>query len=199
MGIFITVEGIDGCGKTTQVQMLCDTLKARGYNVFRTREPGGCKLSEQLRETLLDPKNADMTPVTEALLYAAARTQHVETVILPELNNNKIVVSDRYIDSSVAYQGYARGLGKDFVLGLNAYALSLCTPHITIFLDCDVELMRHEGADRLEINGDDFFTDVRRGFLELCETTPRICRIVATGSIEEIHTKIMAYVEKILE
>ena len=130
-GAFISLEGGDGSGKSTQLKLLTDYLTENGYDCVFTREPGGTKISEKIREIILDAANKEETDETEALLYAAARAQLVKEVIIPSVKNGKIVVCDRFIDSSVAYQGYARGLGKDFVDKINSYPIEYCMPDVT--------------------------------------------------------------------
>ena len=134
-GLMISFEGVDGCGKSTQIAYVEEYLREQGYDVLRTREPGGCAISEKIREIILDIRNDGMNLHTEALLYAAARAQLVEQVILPALHQGKIVLCDRFVDSSAAYQGEARGMGMETVLSYNAYAVEHCMPDHTFYLD----------------------------------------------------------------
>ncbi len=155
-GYFITLEGSDGCGKTTLALLLERKLRALGYSVLRTREPGGCPLSEKIRELLLSTASAGMKGMTEALLYAAARAQHVREVIAPALEAGKIVLCDRFVDSSIAYQGAGRKLGMDAIEALNAPAVGGCMPDLTIYLKVDTRLatrrrLEASPADRIEI------------------------------------------------
>ena len=133
--MFITFEGCEGVGKSTQLALLKDYLKRTGQDAVYVREPGSTVISEKIRAVVLDPENSAMTAETEALLYAAARAQLVSEVILPALAEGKTVICDRYVDSSVAYQGYARGLGVEFVTAINRFALENATPDITVFID----------------------------------------------------------------
>ena len=170
-GKFVTFEGCDGCGKTTQTQMLCAYLNERGVEYVFTREPGGGKISEAIREVILDGKNAEMTDECEALLYAAARVQHLADTVKPALEQGKIVLCDRYYDSSFAYQAEGRGLGEKFVASINAYAIEKFPPDVTIFIDLPPKeaFLRKHGADvndRMELAGEDFHNRVYRGFLK---------------------------------
>ncbi len=140
MGCFITFEGIEGCGKTTQIKLLEQHLTEKGFKVLLTREPGGCPIADQIRAILLDAANSAMTPSAELLLYAAARSQHVEEVIKPALADDCIVLCDRFTDATVAYQGYGRGLDLDSIGYLNQLATSGLKPQLTILLDCPVEV-----------------------------------------------------------
>ena len=160
-GKFITFEGCDGCGKSTQLKMLSDYLTKENIPHIFTREPGGGKISEAIREILLNGKNMEMTDACEALLYAAARVQHLSDRVQPALEEGKLVICDRYVDSSLAYQAYARGLGVEFIEQINGYALKHYTPDVTIFIDLTPEeaFLRKHGADendRLEKAGLDF-------------------------------------------
>lgn len=170
-GKFIAFEGCEGVGKSTQVAKFCEFLKEKGIPYILTREPGGCAISEDVRKIILDANNATLTDQTEVLLYAAARTQHISEVVLPNLEKGMMVVCDRYVFSSVAYQGYGRGL-LDFVLKANSHAMETCMPDVNIFLDLEPSLAfaRKGGADqtdRLETSGDEFFERVYAGYGEL--------------------------------
>ncbi len=165
--MFITFEGCEGVGKSTQLALLKDYLKRTGQDAVYVREPGSTVISEKIRAVVLDPENSAMTAETEALLYAAARAQLVSEVILPALAEGKTVICDRYVDSSVAYQGYARGLGVEFVTAINRFALENATPDITVFID-----LRPDGAfrsvsrdDRLERESAAFHDRVYQGFV----------------------------------
>lgn len=203
-GLFITFEGIDGCGKTTQIAYAAEYLRDKGLDVLQTREPGGCRISEQLRGVLLDTENTGMDPVTEALLYAAARRQHVEEVIAPARAQGRTVLSDRFLDSSLAYQGYGRGLGREVVLQMNEPAVQSCTPDATIFLDCLPAEARErsdtfDAPDRVESSTAAFFRRVREGFIELCDLYPeRIVRIDAADSVETTRQKVRQALDEIL-
>ncbi len=181
-GKFITFEGCDGCGKSTQLKMLSDYLTAQGIPHIFTREPGGGRISEQIREILLSGKNMEMTDECEALLYAAARVQHLHDRVEPALAEGKLVICDRYVDSSLAYQAFARKLGVDFVEKINAYALENYLPDLTIFIDLTPEaaFLRKHGADendRMELAGMAFHQRVYAGYKILAEENPK--RIVS--------------------
>ncbi len=192
-GIFITFEGIDGCGKSTQCELLKDHLRDNGKDFIFVREPGGTVIGERIREILLDKKNTGMNARTELLLFEAARAQITEEIIKPALEEGKIVLCDRFFDSSSAYQGSARGMGMDFVAGLNMAATGGLKPDITFFFDISVEEAaarrgkRGEASDRIELAGLRFQEDVRKGYLELVkESDGRIITIDASKGIEEI-------------
>lgn len=170
-GFFITFEGIDGCGKSTQTKFLKEKLENIGLDVVVTREPGGCPISEKIREILLDKENSSMNCYTEALLYAAARTQHVNEVIVPALEAGKIVICDRFIDSSIAYQGIAREIGVENIMDINRFALQNCMPDATIFLyynpeDSFKRMDSRTEHDRLESENGEFFKKVFSGFCQ---------------------------------
>lgn len=189
-GFFITLEGTDGVGKTTQIGLLKEFLEDRGYRVYVTREPGGTSISEKLREILLDKGNSEMTDVTEMMIYAASRAQLVAERIEPALHQGVIVICDRFVDSSVAYQGYGRDLG-DAVRVVNTYATNGLEPDITFFLDLDPKEGRarigKEVQDRLEQEKMDFFYRVYDGYQDLCRKYPeRMVQIDASRSVEEI-------------
>ena len=192
-GIFITFEGIDGCGKSTQCELLKDYLKESGKDFIFVREPGGTVIGERIREILLDKKNTQMTARTELLLFEAARAQITDEVIRPALEEGKTVICDRFFDSSSAYQGMARGMGMDFVAGLNMAATGGLEPDVTFFFDISAEEAlerrgkRGEASDRIELAGLRFQEDVRKGYLELAKNSDgRIVTIDATLGIEEI-------------
>ena len=196
-GIFITFEGIDGCGKSTQCEMLKDYLKDNGKDFIFVREPGGTVIGERIREILLDKKNTQMTARTELLLFEAARAQITDEVIKPALEEGKIVLCDRFFDSSSAYQGMARGMGMDFVAGLNMAATGGLKPDITFFFDISAEEAlerrgkRGEASDRIELAGLKFQEDVRQGYIELAKTSEgRVITIDATKGIEEIFEEV---------
>ncbi|MFW9842926.1 MAG: dTMP kinase [Candidatus Thorarchaeota archaeon] len=168
-GLFITFEGIDGCGKTTQARRLYNSLKRRGYPVLFIREPGGTPVSERIRRVLLNDAH-EITPLTELFLYEAARAQLAEAVILPELRKGTIVVCDRYYDSTTAYQGYGRGLDQRLIKMLNELASLRTPPDLTFIFDVDYETSmtrRKKKADRLERESRAFFNRIRRGFRKI--------------------------------
>ena len=193
-GLFITFEGGDGAGKSTQIDLLADHLRSRGCEVLLTREPGGTKISEKIRGVLLDPENREMAPVTEMMLYAAARAQLVAEVIKPALSEGKVVICDRFLDSSLAYQSYGRDLG-DAVLEVNQYAIDGCMPDVTIYLRVDPQTGRQRiqtrDQDRIESESERFHDRVHEGYEQLCLRYPdRITAIDAGGTIEEISQAI---------
>lgn len=203
-GIFITIEGPDGSGKTTQIKLLEEYLRKKGYDIIITREPGGTAISEAIRNIILDKSYTEMGYMTEALLYAAARAQHVSELIAPALKEGKAVISDRFVDSSVVYQGMARGLGVDRVYDINSYALQGIMPQLTIHLDipAKVGLERVKGRaalDRMELETTDFHESVAEGYRRIAARAPeRIKTIAATASIEDIHAEIVRYVDEVL-
>ncbi len=176
-GKFITFEGCDGCGKSTQLKMFSDYLTAQNIPHIFTREPGGGKISEQIRSILLSGKNMEMTDECEALLYAAARVQHLADRVEPALKEGKLVICDRYVDSSLAYQAFARGLGRDFVEKINAFALENYRPDVTVFIDLTPEdaFKRKRGADendRMELAGMAFHQRVYEGYKTVAKEQP---------------------------
>ena len=196
-GKFIAFEGCEGSGKSTQLKLLAEYLIGHGVDFILTREPGGSEISEQIRGIILNGKNTDMCDECEALLYAAARVQHLKQTVMPALEDGKLVICDRYIYSSLAYQGYARGLGVEFVESVNAYALEHCPADMTVFLDISPvdAFERKHGADendRMEQQGLDFHNRVYGGYLALAEKYPRICRIDCGGTKYETNAKITA-------
>ena len=201
-GYFITFEGGDGSGKSTQIALLRDWLVQAGYDVILTREPGGTRISEKIRELILDPDNQEMADMTEALLYAAARAQLVSQMIKPALEDGKVVICDRFVDSSIAYQAYGRGLG-DAVGVINTYAVDGCMPDLTVLLRLDPEKGSSRIADRehdrIEQAPDAFHRKVYEGYLELEKNYPdRIVGIDASGTIDEIAEEIQRRVRTVI-
>lgn len=195
-GKFITIEGTEGVGKSTQARLVGNYLERCGIPYIVTREPGGDEVAEKIRQIILDAKNSSMTYETEALLYAASRTQHCKTVIIPALEAGKIVICDRFFDSSIIYQGYGRQLGVDFVKKINDYAIKNCYPDLTILLDLPPEMgfKRKGGADksdRIETSGADFFKRVNDGYQKLKEDTDRIVSINPSGDKLDTNNKIL--------
>ena len=196
-GLFITFEGSDGSGKSTHIRLLSEKLRALGHTVLVTREPGGCTISEKIRELVLDRQYAEMTPVAEALLYAAARAQHVAQVIRPALERGEIVISDRYLDSSIAYQGYVRELGEDLVRAINAPAIDGLMPDITFFMAVTVRAAQGRIADRdldrLELAGLNFYERVGAAFERLArQSDGRMVTIeTSTDPKHVVHDRIM--------
>ncbi len=200
-GIFISFEGPDGSGKTTQIKLLSSYLEEKGYSVVMTREPGGTAISEKIRKIILDPENKEMDGMTEALLYAAARAQHVAQLIKPSLDEGKVVLTDRFMDSSIAYQGYGRHLG-DKIRTINEYAVAGTQPDLTFFLDISAEEgikraeHRHQ-LDRLEKESLDFHRTVYEGYMELAKIYhDRYVIINASRSIEEVFEDIKGRFEE---
>lgn len=197
-GKFITFEGCDGCGKSTQLKLLSAYLEQENVPHIFTREPGGGKISESIREILLNGKNAEMTDDCEALLYAAARMQHLADRVAPALAEGKLVVCDRYVDSSLAYQAYARGLGVEFISQINAQALKKYRPDVTIFIDLTPEaaFKRKHGADendRLEQAGMAFHERVYAGYKALAAQEPdRIVCVDGNKTPQEIFADVLA-------
>lgn len=173
--MFIAFEGGDGAGKSTQVQQLCEHLSAEGFAYTVTREPGGTGVGAEIRRLLLDPDTGDLDPRTEVLLYAADRAEHLNRVVRPALERGDIVITDRYVDSTYAYQGAGRALPLDEVKTLMGWATDELVPDLTVLLDADPEnaMGRFEGRDRIEAAGAEFHQRVRRGFLELAGTDPK--------------------------
>lgn len=186
--MFITLEGGEGSGKSTAIKTIVPRLEALGYKVVLTREPGGTPISEEIRNVILDKKNTAMDPMTEALLYAASRRQHVVEKIIPALKEGKIVLCDRYIDSSLAYQGGARGLGIDKVYAINQYATEGLLPDITIFFNLEpekglerIECNANREVNRLDVEKLSFHEKVYSSFQELIKRFPdRIVQIDAS-------------------
>ncbi len=204
-GIFISMEGPDGSGKTTQIELLKDFLKSKGYDeIIITREPGGTRISEAVREIILNKEYTEMSYTAEALLYASARAQLVSEVIKPALDAGKAVISDRFVDSSAVYQGIARGLGVDEIYRLNNFAIQGIMPDLTIHLDlpATIGISRKKNQaelDRMESETIDFHERVAQGYRDLADIAPdRIKTIDATLPINEIHEKIVSYISKLL-
>ncbi len=200
-GLFISIEGPDGSGKSTQISALKNYFEERGVDVLLTREPGGTPISEKIRVIILDKNNKEMDYMTEALLYAASRAQHVAQVIKPALTAGKIVICDRFIDSSIAYQGYGRGLG-DCVRVINEYAVRGCMPDVTFLLKVDPkvgkERINEDEQDRLEQEKLEFHQRVFAGYMDMEKRFDRIISIDACRSIDEISADIISYIEKII-
>lgn len=194
---FITIEGCEGSGKTTILKMLCADLEKNNIKYFSTREPGGSKISEQIRNVILNVENTKMDYMTEALLYAASRRQHLEEVVKPAIDNGAVVICDRYLDSSLAYQGYARGLGIEEVYAINMYATSGFLPELTIYIDIPVEVgleriaNNNRDVNRLDLEKISFHSKVREGYLKISEMySDRIVKIDGVGTPEEVYEKV---------
>lgn len=202
-GVFITFEGPDASGKSTQIDLLAEALRKRGLEPVITREPGGTPIGESIRKILLDPANRDMSAMTEMLLYAASRAQHVEQVIKPALEKGLVVISDRFTDSSVAYQGYGRGLGA-LVTDVNKEATGGLVPDITFLLmapeNAVDERRPGEEKDRIESEDSDFRERVSEGFLEIQRTEPyRVLEIDGSRPIDDIAAEIFDKTLEVLE
>lgn len=168
-GLFITLEGPDGCGKTSVTNLICEQLTKEGYEIVHTREPGGVGIAEAIRDVILDPKNTAMDARTEALLYAASRRQHLAEKVIPSLEAGKIVICERFIDSSLAYQGYGREIGFDQVLAINEFAINGLFPDLTLYLDVDEEvglarIKDRTFKDRLDVESLAFHHRVNEGY-----------------------------------
>ncbi|HOP75781.1 MAG TPA: dTMP kinase [Bacillota bacterium] len=204
-GYLITFEGLDGSGKSTQALKLKEALSRKGYSVVLTREPGGTPLAEEIRRVILTPTTEPLVPMAEILLYAASRAQHVENLIKPALAEGKIVISDRFIDSSIAYQGYGLGWDVEVVKAVNRMAVNGLMPDLTFFIDVSVEkaLERIKGrqhraeADRIESREMLFHRKVREGFIQLSKSDSRFVRVESEEhSIESIHRDIMEILQR---
>ena len=196
-GLFITFEGGDGCGKTTQIKLLDEYLRSKGYRTLLTREPGSKGLGVKLREILLN-YDGEVSPTCESFLFLADRAQHVDCIIKPALQEGVIVLCDRHTDSTVAYQGSGRGLDLEQIHRLNNIATSGLKPDLTIVLDVDVETSQKrvgDEKDRMESAGVEFFERVRQGFLEIAKQEPERVKVVdSTQTIQEIHEQILELV-----
>jgi dTMP kinase len=198
MGFFITFEGVEGCGKTTQIRKLSERLTIAGYRTLLTREPGGCPIADKIRSILLDADNQAMVPLTELLLYAAARAQHVAETIMPAITSGTIVLCDRFSDATLAYQHSGRGIDRATINSLNSLACQSVQPDLTILMDCDVAVglarakSRIEAAsgpreERFELETIAFHQRVRQGYLALAAADPaRFLTVSANGSVNEI-------------
>ncbi len=199
-GLFITFEGIDGCGKTTQINLLNDYLKNKNYNTILTLEPGGSDIGRELRKILLH-HDGFVDDTCELLLYLADRAQHTETVILDNIKKGNIVLCDRYTDSTLAYQGYARGGDIEKINFLNNIATKGIEPDITFLFDIDIKTAQTrigKDKDRLEKESSDFHNKVRNGYLDLAKKSKRIKVIDSTKTIDEIFEEVKRSIDKLL-
>lgn len=207
-GKFITFEGIDGSGKSTQLRLLADDLRFRGFNVLTTQEPGGTPLGRRLREAFLETEE-NIAPMAELLCYAADRAQHVEFLIKPSLMEGRIVISDRYADATVAYQGAGRGFSPRIIKQVIALATGGLKPDLTLFYDLPVELSRErtnsrdeagETRNRLDKENWEFYERVRHAYLEIIAKEPKRFRVIdASASVEEVHSKSLEVLTKYLK
>lgn len=203
-GIFITIEGGEGAGKTTLIERLAHTMQERGKSVVTTREPGGIPIAEQIRSVILDRNHTAMDARTEALLYAAARRQHLVEKVMPALEDGQMVICDRFVDSSLAYQGHARGLGMDEVWSINRFAVDGVMPQLTIYMDIDPEIgiariqsSRGREVNRLDLESLAFHKLVREGFQNLLEQFPeRIVRVDAGNAADVVLEEVILTIDR---
>jgi dTMP kinase len=206
LGYFITFEGVEGCGKTTQIKLLSEYLTERGMSTVLTREPGGCPIADKIRAILLDAENRALSPMAELMLYASARAQHVTEVISPALSDSKIVLCDRFCDATVAYQSFGRGIDRGVIDTLNFHALNGVSPDLTVLVDCDaaiglerarrrIEASSGPREERFELEALAFHQRVRDGYQQLAAAEPeRFLIINGSDSIETIFAAISSQV-----
>lgn len=205
-GVFITFEGGEGSGKTTIANMIKETLSQEGYNVILTREPGGVDIAEKIRDVIVDVKNTNMDRKTEALLYAASRRQHLVEKVIPALQLGCIVICDRYVDSSLVYQGIARGIGIDEVYEMNLFATDNKLPDRTIFFDVKPEIgLKRVHSDnqreinRLDLEKLDFHQKVYEGYLTICDKyKDRIVKVDAHKGVDEVYKQVLERIREVL-
>ena len=197
--MFITFEGADGCGKTTQIKLIDEYLRSKGYKTLLTREPGSKGLGEKIREILLNYEG-EVSSRCESFLFLSDRAQHVDCIIKPALQEGTIVLCDRHTDSTVAYQGYGRGLDIEEIKKLNAIATGGLKPDLTIVFDVDIETSQSrigKNKDRMESAGIEFFKKVREGFLEIAKEEPERVKVInSSDTIENIHKKVVELIGK---
>lgn len=207
MALFVTIEGPEGSGKTTIGKKIVERLIQEGYEVIYTREPGGIDIAEQIRNVILDVKNTNMDPRTEALLYAASRRQHLMEKIVPAIKDNKIIICDRFVDSSLAYQGHARHLGIDNVYEINKFAIDTLMPDLTLLFDIDpkiglerINANKLREVNRLDLEQLEFHTLVREGFLIIQSREPnRVKKVDASQSIENVFNDAYKLIEQAIK
>ena len=205
--LFIAFEGGEGAGKSTILDKIYDWMKDENIPCIKTREPGGIKISEQIRSVILDNNNTEMDERTEALLYVAARRQHLVEKIIPALNEGKVVLCDRFIDSSLAYQGYARGIGMDEILEINKFAIGEYMPNLSIFFDLDpgeglkrINKDKNREVNRLDNEKLDFHNKVREGYYKILEKDKdRIVKIDASKSIDKVYEDVKYIIRQWLD
>lgn len=205
-GVFITFEGGEGSGKTTIASLVKEQLEKEGYQVVLTREPGGVDIAEEIRNVILDVKNTNMDKKTEALLYAASRRQHLVEKVIPALNQGAVVICDRFIDSSLVYQGLARGIDIDEVYEMNLFATENILPQRTIFFDIQPELgmqriamNKDREVNRLDMEKMDFHHKVYQGYLQICDKySQRIVKVDASQSIENVFNQVIGKIREVL-
>lgn len=206
-GYFITLEGGEGSGKSSVIKLIVERLQKEGYKVLQTREPGGVKIAEEIRNIILDKANTSMDGKTEALLYAASRRQHLVEKVIPALDKGMIVISDRYIDSSLVYQGVARGIGIQEVYEMNLFAIDKILPNLTLILDIEPEIglqrinkNNQREVNRLDLESLSFHHKVRDGYRKLKDLYPERIEIVdASKSLEEVFENCYSLIEKTLK
>lgn len=200
--MFITFEGIDGCGKTTQAKLLAKWLEENGHSVVLTREPGGTEVAEKIRNVILTPTNEELNGIAEILLYASSRAQHVSNLIKPLLESGNIVISDRFYDSSIAFQGYGLGYDRNFIESVNKIAMQGITPDVVFVIDIDpIESERRsirKNKDRIELRDNNFHTRVREGFLEVASRSIKHYVINGNKSINEIQEEIRQVIGELI-
>ena len=203
-GLFLTIEGPDGSGKSTVSTILVERLSKMGIKVLHTREPGGIDIAEQIRKVILDPKNTAMDARTEALLYAASRRQHLVEKVLPAIKQKKLVLCERFVDSSLAYQGFARRIGEKDVLSINQFAIESHMPDLTIYLDINekkglARIENRAGKDRLDVESVKFHHEVVKGYKKIVEKNKKRIKIVnADQDIESVVNDCMKVITKYL-
>lgn len=202
-GLFITFEGGEGSGKSTVIQQVKQQLLNKQLDVFVTREPGGSRIGEDIRQILLNHENTNMDPLTESYLFAASRRQHLIECIVPKLDADVVVLCDRYVDSSIVYQGYARGIGVEQVAAINKVVIEDYLPQLTFFIDVSPEIalsriQTGRNQNRLDVESSQFHQKVYEGYMLLAAQTPRIKRIEGDQPIEQVVADIMKYINEYL-
>ncbi len=205
-GILITLEGGEGCGKSTQIKLLYDYLKRQGHAVFLTREPGGTKIGDAIRDVLLDNRNKGMSALCETLLYMASRAELIHQVIAPELKKGKIVLCDRWLDATVAYQGYAGGVDVEWIRSIGKTATQGIVPNLSLYLDLPVKAglaraKKRKKADRMESKALPFHEKVRQGYLKIAKYEPKRFQVLSlkpSDTIKAIHSAIQRKVSHVL-
>jgi len=204
-GLFITFEGIDGCGKSTQLSIAAERLRGEGFPILVTREPGGTPIAEKIREILISPENSEMVNECELLLYLAARAQHVREKIIPALNEGKIVLCDRFQEATFAYQGFGRNFPLEYLKGLNNFATGSLFPDCTFIFDISESVSRNrleamnKGKDRLEQNGLDFYRKIRNGYHQLASEEPkRIILLNGEKSVSEVSELVYSQIREMV-
>ena len=205
-GMLITLEGGEGCGKSTQIRLLCSYLKKKGHKVFLTREPGGTKAGDAIRQVLLDKRTGRLSGICETLLYMAARAALVEDVIAPKMREGCLVLCDRWLDATVAYQGYGEGVDLEWIRSIGQKITQGIRPRLTLSLDLPVETglsraKKHKAADRMELKKIAFHKKVRRGYLEIARREPgrvKLLKLSAADSVQSVHERIRELVDRVL-